>query len=47
MDKPRKARPASPKKPIVLHEVKVVDSKADGLEPNSGINADFVSPTSV
>jgi len=46
MDKPRKIRPASPKKPIVLHEVKVVDAK-DGQEPNSGINADFVSPTSV
>ena len=47
MDKPRKVKQSSPSKPIVLQEVKVVDSKTDAQEPNSGVNTEFISPTSV
>lgn len=43
MDKPRKARPSSPRKPINA-DAPVVEAQG---EPTSGVNADFVSPTSV
>lgn len=47
MDRPRKAKPGSPRKPLVVQEVPVVEAQAEGAEPNSGINAEYVSPTSV
>lgn len=48
MTRPRANRVVTPKKPIAVQEVKVIESKTEeAAEPNSGINADIVTPTSV
>jgi hypothetical protein len=48
MTRPRVNRVVTPKKPIAVQEVKVVESKTEeAAEPNSGINPDIVTPTSV
>ena len=48
MTRPRKQRPQSPTKPIAVKDVQDVESKTEGLpEPNSGFNAEIVTPTSV
>jgi hypothetical protein len=48
MTRPRVNRAVTPKKPIAVQEVKVVESKTEeAAEPNSGLNPDIVTPTSV
>jgi hypothetical protein len=43
MERPRKARPASPEKPLVMKD----GEKPEGMEPNSGINTDTETPSSI
>lgn len=53
MERPRvvkKVDTNSPRKPIIskeIQEITVVETKTEGVEPNSGINPDIVSPNSV
>jgi len=53
MSRPRtnkKTESNSPRKPIItkdIQDVQVIETKTDGVEPNSGINPDIVSPNSV
>lgn len=51
MNKPRKVAANSPRKPIVMQEIRVIEDKekTEGAEPNSanGINPELVTPTSV
>lgn len=48
MSKIRKQRPQSPTKPMAVNATQPDEAKTEGMpEPNSGLNVELVTPTSV